>query len=507
MRRVRVSRAALLVSLIVIVAACASPTPAAPAPTSPPAPTSAPTEPPPPTSTPVPPTATLVPTNTPVPRPSLSRLMFADNPNMTNAQPYGAKFDFGVQAIYAGLDFANLPAKSNMKWTLTRDDYDVLTTFEYLTATTGSTTRVLVDQPRLLLPGTYNLVAAVGKASVSAVFIIDVTGTKPGTTLMTERFDDNDLAWGVYSDSIASARVQQGQMQISVDKADSYANSLLPMVLADLDVSVAAQRTGGPRDGYYGILFRYIRDRGYVFEVTDDGYFNVATQTPSAYTPLIDWTRSSAIKTGQVNFLRVVASGNKFAFYINEQQVATLSDSQYQHGSIGFVAGDFKQAGMKVNFDDVLVAMPQGSTLVVMPTKAATAVPRGTPAPKPTPAPQKSPLRDVVARALKAVEAIGGAMDRLYGGGGSEACAPLVSDYLLITSSPEYDVSAQPGNVQAAYGPYRQAVQIIKQKVAPIYHVCSGGGGTVGKLDFDVARQAINEAGSLLTQALNSLGQ
>ncbi len=98
-------------------------------------------------------------------------------------------------------------------------------------------------------------------------------------------------------------------------------------------------------------------------------------------------------------------------------------------------------------------------------------------------------------------------MDRLYHGSGAEGCAPLMADYLQVSTSPEHDVSAQPGNVQAAYGPYRQAVQIITQKIAPIYNVCKNGGGTIGRLDFDVARQVINEAGSLLTQALNSLGQ
>ncbi len=91
-------------------------------------------------------------------------------------------------------------------------------------------------------------------------------------------------------------------------------------------------------------------------------------------------------------------------------------------------------------------------------------------------------------------------MDRLYHGGGAEACAPLVADYISVSTSPEYDVNAQPGNVQAAYRPYRQAVQLISQKIAPIFNVCAQGGGTIGRLDFDLARQTINEA-------LNSLRQ
>jgi hypothetical protein len=143
------------------------------------------------------------------------------------------------------------------------------------------------------------------------------------------------------------------------------------------------------------------------------------------------------------------------------------------------------------------------------PTKgpAATPKPIGTAAPKATSVPKASPLKDVLVRARTATENIGGAMDRLYHGSGVEACGPLVADYLYVSGAPEYDLSAQPANIQNAYGPYRQAVGIISAKIAPIYRVCTGGGGTIGKLDFDVARRAINEAGSLFTQALNLLGQ
>ncbi len=491
-----------VIILLFLLAACGTPTPA---------PTTVPTEPPtstpvPPTATAVPPTATTVPTNTPVPKPSLSPLRFADNPGMANALPDGAKFDFGVQAIYAGLDFVNLPDKSKIRWVLTRDDYEVLAANEYLTATTGSTTRVLIDQPRLLLPGAYKLTATGGYLGVSASFTIDVTGLKPGAVMLTERFDDNDLDWDAYSDDVGSVLVERGHLQISIKEADSNATSYLPVVLKDFDVSTAVQRVEGARDGFYGLLFRYSDGRGYVFEVADNGYFNVATWTPAAYTPLIEWTRSPAIKPGQINSLRVVAHGDKFAFYINEQQVATLSDAQYQSGSIGFLAGDFKQAGVKVTFDDLIVTLPEASALAAVPTKAATALPRATPGPAPTTKPRTPPLADVVARTRKAVESLGGAMDRLYGGG-FEACAPFMADYNTVVGAPTFDVSAQPSNVQGAYASYRQAVAIIQDKVDSIAGVCRKGGGMPGRLSFDIARTAVNDAGNLLISALAALGQ
>jgi hypothetical protein len=137
--------------------------------------------------------------------------------------------------------------------------------------------------------------------------------------------------------------------------------------------------------------------------------------------------------------------------------------------------------------------------------KPITVTPRNTATPKPPAAP---PLRDAIIKARDAVEAIGGAMDRIYHGGGGEACAPFMANYSTVANSPTYDVAAQPANVQGAYTQYRQAVAFVPaSKISMIAKICQGGGGSIGNLDFNEARQAVNTAGGLLTQALAGLGQ
>ena len=44
-------------------------------------------------------------------------------------------------------------------------------------------------------------------------------------------------------------------------------------------------------------------------------------------------------------------------------------------------------------------------------------------------------------------------------------------------------------------------------KVDSLHQLYESGGGGVNRLAFDVARMAINEAGSMLTNALTTLGQ
>ncbi len=95
-------------------------------------------------------------------------------------------------------------------------------------------------------------------------------------------------------------------------------------------------------------------------------------------------------------------------------------------------------------------------------------------------------------------------MDGMYGGR-SGSCTELRANYSTIVNAPTYDVSAQPSNVQGAYGLYRQAIAIIVERISPYDQMCAGGGGTVGKLAFDVARGKINETASMLTEAFNMI--
>ena len=95
-------------------------------------------------------------------------------------------------------------------------------------------------------------------------------------------------------------------------------------------------------------------------------------------------------------------------------------------------------------------------------------------------------------------------MDGMYRGQ-SGSCEALRASYRTVINAPAYDVSAQPPNVQGAYGLYRQAIAIIVERISPYDQMCVSGGGKVGQLAFDVARGKINEVGSMLTTAFNMI--
>lgn len=132
------------------------------------------------------------------------------------------------------------------------------------------------------------------------------------------------------------------------------------------------------------------------------------------------------------------------------------------------------------------------------PTKAVT------PQPTATTKPKTLPLADSITTTRLGVEAIGFQMDRMYHGTAG-SCGALQANYHTVVNAPTYDVSNQPANVQGAYGLYRQAINLISEQIAPYDQMCAAGGGSVGKLAFDVARGKINEAGGMLTNAFNML--
>ncbi|HLF27479.1 MAG TPA: hypothetical protein VJG32_14185 [Anaerolineae bacterium] len=145
---------------------------------------------------------------------------------------------------------------------------------------------------------------------------------------------------------------------------------------------------------------------------------------------------------------------------------------------------------------------PPTSTPSLTPSPRITNTPRATATPTRPPAP---PLLTTVQETQNHVYSIGGAMDRIYHEGRPEACAPLLEDYFSVVAAPEYDVSGQPSNVQGAYGLYREGIGIIADKLGKIRDLCLGGGGYIDALEFDLARMAVNDAGSRLGAALGLL--
>jgi len=107
--------------------------------------------------------------------------------------------------------------------------------------------------------------------------------------------------------------------------------------LTDFYVTVQGQLKYGPRDAAYGVLFRYLDAQNfYFFEISDNGYYQFAIKQDGKWEVLIPWTKNAAIQTDKrLNRLTVIASGDEFQFYVNDQPVDQRKDDRLKSGGLG----------------------------------------------------------------------------------------------------------------------------------------------------------------------------
>lgn len=99
-----------------------------------------------------------------------------------------------------------------------------------------------------------------------------------------------------------------------------------------------------------GVRFHAVDGNGYVMMFDSEGHVRVSLYKSGSSEPHILWDgSSSAIKRGynQTNTIGIVVKGNTFTFYINSQNVKSLTDSTYTEGNIDLVGGLYSDSDNK----------------------------------------------------------------------------------------------------------------------------------------------------------------
>jgi len=98
-----------------------------------------------------------------------------------------------------------------------------------------------------------------------------------------------------------------------------------------------------------GIIFRAdtTHNTHYLFNVTDTGNYELLLCSGNTCHDIIATASSIAIHNGlnQANLVAVVAIGNTITLYVNNQKIASATDSTYSHGAIGVAANAFATNG------------------------------------------------------------------------------------------------------------------------------------------------------------------
>ena len=112
----------------------------------------------------------------------------------------------------------------------------------------------------------------------------------------------------------------------------------------DFILEVDARLVSGPSGSSYGVTFRTKDyDNLYLFQVSENGFYQVYKLINDEWHELQKWTLSNYINQGHAtNHLKVICRGSQIEVYVNDHHLFTVTDSTFTQGymGLGVQAGD-----------------------------------------------------------------------------------------------------------------------------------------------------------------------
>jgi len=131
---------------------------------------------------------------------------------------------------------------------------------------------------------------------------------------------------------------------------------------SDLIIEVETQqvRAGPENDNDYGVACRIQSNGdGYYLLISGDGYYAIFVAEEDEFVPLVDFTESDVIRTGNTtNRIKAVCDGPRLELFVNGRRVASAEDNTFASGDIALTATSYEDAGAEIHFDELVVYQP-----------------------------------------------------------------------------------------------------------------------------------------------------
>lgn len=187
-------------------------------------------------------------------------------------------------------------------------------------------------------------------------------GGQPSNVIFQDDFSDAKSGWEVGDYETGKVGYGNGVYYVisngDGDTMWGVANKKFDNVIIDVD---ATQISAGPdSNNDYGILCREQGDgNGYFFLISGDGFYSILKAEGGEFTPLVDWTDSDVINTGNAsNHIQATCNGSSLILTVNGQQLATANDTAYSSGDIALTATSYESQPTEVHFDNLVVSKP-----------------------------------------------------------------------------------------------------------------------------------------------------
>ena len=188
---------------------------------------------------------------------------------------------------------------------------------------------------------------------------------QPGDVVLSDAFNDNDNGWDTFGDALASVKIADGALAFQIKTKEVFYNTYPKGRFVDVDLTFEttfAEGVGG--NTMYGAMCRKESESNfYLFVLTGDGYYTVVKYVADEWLEIVDWTRSSAIRTGKgaINAIRIICSGDTLQLTVNDRVLVTKQDTKFKRGTIGLVVGTFdgSSPNSTISFDNLIIKVPE----------------------------------------------------------------------------------------------------------------------------------------------------
>lgn len=199
---------------------------------------------------------------------------------------------------------------------------------------------------------------------VSASLSCNALSALSNGPLLEDNFEGSDSNWGTGTDADSSVEYSDGGLRMQIFTENYFVWSTPDdQDYENVHIEVTVRNNGTDSTTAFGILCHQqtITDSYYYFAVTPGGEYAIAkaalAQTDVFLTNNDQWAQSDTIAQNAASYRVAADCGNgTLTFYVDGQQIASVSDASYTSGGVGVLAwsGEHVASG-DVTFDDFVM--------------------------------------------------------------------------------------------------------------------------------------------------------
>ncbi len=184
----------------------------------------------------------------------------------------------------------------------------------------------------------------------------------PVGTIFSENFTSDNGLWQLQDNDYGKAALENGTFLLEARQKNQTMWSQYYDSYEDvkIDVDAKAINTSVNENNGFGVDCRVQENGdGYSFHISSDGYYSIIKFENTDGTRLVDWTQSEYIYPGDfTNHITAICQGSHLEMWVNGVFLTSIEDSTFTSGSISVSVTTYTDDYADVEFDNLVVSMP-----------------------------------------------------------------------------------------------------------------------------------------------------